>query len=316
MGLVSADERIGRRLKFRDLQVFFAVAQSGSISKAAKHLGLTQPAVSDIVGSLEHMFGVRLFDRTPKGVELTPYGEALRVRGRAVFDELKQGIRDIAFLSDPSAGELRIGCPSSIAASILPAAIESFSRDYPRVVVHLDEVPAPSTEFPSLHERRHDLVIARVARPLVNERDLNVEVLFQDPLVIATGIHSPWARRRKVDLTELTSAPWILTAPQTWVYVSVARAFAARKLPMPVISLAAPSALLRVHLLATGPFVTAVPGSVLHMYAARRSLKRLGIDLSIAGYPLAILTLKNRSLGPSVGLFIDHVRQAARAIAP
>jgi DNA-binding transcriptional LysR family regulator len=316
MGFVSADERIGRRLKFRDLQVFFAVAQSGSISKAAKHLGLTQPAVSDIVGSLEHMFGVRLFDRTPKGVELTPYGEALRVRGRAVFDELKQGIRDIAFLSDPSAGELRIGCPSSIAASILPAAIESFSRDYPRVVVHLDEVPAPSSEFPSLHERRHDLVIARVARPLVNERDLNVEVLFQDPLVIATGIHSPWARRRKVDLAELTSAPWILTAPQTWVYVSVARAFAARKLPMPVISLAAPSALLRVHLLATGPFVTAVPGSVLNMDAARRSLKRLGIDLSIAGYPLAILTLKNRSLGPSVGLFIDHVRQAARAIAP
>ena len=128
---------------------------------------------------------------------------------------------------------MRIGCPGSIAASVLPVALESFSRNYPRVVLQLDEVPAPSNEFPSLHERRHDLVIARVARPLADERDLNVEVLFQDPLVIATGIDSPWARRRKVDLAELASAKWILTAPHTWVYVSVARAFAARKLPMP-----------------------------------------------------------------------------------
>jgi DNA-binding transcriptional LysR family regulator len=314
MVLVSVDERIGRRLKFRDLQVFLAVVRTGSMAKAAKHLGITQPAVSDVVGALEDMFGVRLFDRTPKGVDLTPYGEALRIRGHAAFDELKQGIRDIAFLSKPSTGELRIGCPGSIAASILPVALESFSRNYPRVVLHLDEVPAPSTEFPSLHERRHDLVIARVARPLADERDLNVEVLFQDPLVIATGIRSPWARRRKVDLEELAGAQWILTAPHTSVYVSVARAFAARRLPMPPITLAAPSALLRVHLLPTGPFVTAVPGSVLRMDAGRRSLKQLGADLNIAGYPLAILTLKNRSLSPLVALFIDHVRQSARAM--
>jgi DNA-binding transcriptional LysR family regulator len=83
---------------------------------------------------------------------------------------------------------------------------------------------------------------------------------------------------------------------------------------MPPITLAAPSALLRVHLLATGPFVTAVPGSVLRMDAGRRSLKQLGADLNIAGYPLAILTLKNRSLSPLVALFIDHVRQSARAM--
>jgi len=91
MALVSVDERIGRRLKFRDLQVFFAVVQTGSMAKAAKHLGITQPAVSDVVGAVEDMFGVRLFDRTAKGVDLTPYGEALRVRGHAAFDELRQG---------------------------------------------------------------------------------------------------------------------------------------------------------------------------------------------------------------------------------
>jgi DNA-binding transcriptional LysR family regulator len=315
MSKIGSEEHIGRRLRFRDLQVFFAVVQSGSMAKAAAQLGLTQPAVSDIVAGLEHMFAVRLFDRNPKGVEPTIYGRALLTRGRAAFDELKQGIRDIEFLSDPTAGELKIGCPGSVAAAILPAAIERFSRQYPRVVLHFDEVPAPSTEFPGLRDRRHDLVLARIARPLIDEEDLSLEILFQDPLVVVADMHSQWARRRKIDLTELLDASWILTAPHSWVYLSVAEAFQARGLAMPKIGLVAPSALLRINLLATGPFVTALPSSVLRLNAGRHSLKVLPIDLQIRGYPVAILTLKNRVLSPLVGYFIKHVREVAKPMA-
>src|ERR1700716_1387596 len=111
---VAPEEQVGRRLKFRDLQVLFAVVQSGSMAGAASQLGLTQPAVSDIVANLEQMFAVRLFDRNPRGVEPTIYGRALLKRGRAAFDELRQGIKDIDFLSDPKVGELKIGCPASV----------------------------------------------------------------------------------------------------------------------------------------------------------------------------------------------------------
>jgi DNA-binding transcriptional LysR family regulator len=260
------------------------------------------------------MFAVRLFDRSSQGVEPTIYGRALLSRARAAFDELRQGIRDIEYLSDPTAGEVKIGCPGSVAAAILPTAIERFSRQYPRVVLHFDEVPAPSTEFPGLCERKHDLVVARIVRPLIDEDDLNVEILFQDPLVVAAHIHSRWARRRKIDLSELLDAPWILTAPDAWVYLSVAEAFQARGLAMPKISLAAPSALLRIDLLARGPFVTALPSSVLHLNAGRRSLKVLPIDLRIRGYPVAILTLKNRVLSPVAALFIEHIREVAKSM--
>jgi DNA-binding transcriptional LysR family regulator len=315
MSKIGSEERVGRRLRFRDLQVFFAVVQSGSMAKAAAQVGLTQPAVSEIVAGLEHMFAVRLFDRNPKGVELTIYGRALLTRGRAAFDELKQGIRDIEFLSDPTAGELRIGCPGSVAAAILPAAIERFSRQYPRVVLHFDEVAAPSTEFPGLRDRKHDLVLARIARPLMDEEDLSVEILFQDPLVVVADTHSRWARRRKIDLIELLDASWVLTAPDSWVYLSVAEAFQARGLAMPKIGLAAPSALLRINLLTTGPYVTALPSSVLRLNAGRYALKVLPIDLQIRGYPVAILTLKNRVLSPLVGFFIEHVREVAKSMA-
>jgi DNA-binding transcriptional LysR family regulator len=315
MSKIGSEEHIGRRLRFRDLQVLLAVVQTGSMAKAAVRLGLTQPAISDIVSGLEHMFAVRLFERNPKGVEPTIYGRALVARGQAAFDELRQGIRDIEFLADPTVGELRIGCPGSVAAAILPTAIERFSRQYPRAVLTFDEVPAPSTEFPGLMERKHDLVLARIAQPLADEQQLNVDILFQDPLVVAADVHSPWARRRKIDLRELIDAPWILTAPNTWVYRSVAEAFQAHSLAMPKIHLAANSALLRVNLLATGPFVTAIPSSVLRLNAGRHSLKLLPIDLDIRGYPVAILTLKHRVLNPLAAFFIGHVREVAKSMA-
>src|SRR5262245_17084426 len=116
---IDWESQIGRRLKMRDLHVFFTVAQRGSMAKAAAQLGVSPPTVSEVIADLEHGLGVQLFDRTAQGVEPTMYGRALLKRGLAAFDELKQGIRDIQFLADPTVGELQIGCPEAIAA-ILP----------------------------------------------------------------------------------------------------------------------------------------------------------------------------------------------------
>ncbi len=311
----SAEDRVGRRLRFRDLQVFFAVMQSGSMAKAAAQLGLTQPAVSDVVASLEQTFGVRLFDRNSRGVEPTIYGRAILRRGRAAFDELRQGIKDIQFLSDPAAGELKIGCPASVLGGSLLLAVERFRRQYPRVVLHFDEVTSPGSSFPSLHDRHHDLVIARISRPLADEDDMDIEVLFRDQLLFAADMSSAWARRRKIDPAELVDAQWILTAPDTLVYQSVADAFRDRGLAMPKASIVALSGHLRMFLLAGSPFVTVVPSSLLRFNAAKLALKILPVDLQVHGYPVAILTLKSRVLSPLVALFLGHIRTVARSIA-
>ena len=95
MAKTISESRISRRLRFRDLQVLSAVVQCGSMLKAAKELGVTQPAVSEVIADLEDAFGVRLLDRSPRGAVPTIYGRALLKRGLAAFDELKQGIREI-----------------------------------------------------------------------------------------------------------------------------------------------------------------------------------------------------------------------------
>jgi DNA-binding transcriptional LysR family regulator len=87
------DARIGKRLRLRDLHILSAVAERGSMAKAAKHLAMSQPAISEAIANLEAVLRVRLLDRGPRGVEPTIYAEALLKRGLVVFDELRQGIR-------------------------------------------------------------------------------------------------------------------------------------------------------------------------------------------------------------------------------
>src|SRR5438477_4643175 len=116
---INWDVQIGRRLKLRDLHVFVTVVECGSMAKAAVQLGVSQPAVSEVMTGLEHAVGVRLLDRSSRGVEPTLYGRAMLERSLAAFDELKQGIRTIEHLADPTVGEVRIGCSESLISATL-----------------------------------------------------------------------------------------------------------------------------------------------------------------------------------------------------
>src|SRR5215469_11677217 len=125
------ESRLGRRLRVRDLYILQTVVKAGGMAKAARQLAMTQPSVSAAIANLEHVLGVRLLDRSPRGIEPTIFAEALLKRSVAVFDELKQSVRDIEFLADPTVGELRIGCPESLSSPLLQPIIRKFNREYP-----------------------------------------------------------------------------------------------------------------------------------------------------------------------------------------
>src|SRR4051794_28255672 len=105
MVAMKVSDRIGPRIKLHDLHVLMAVVQAGSMGKAARLLNTSQSAISRSVAELEHAFGVRLLDRSRQGIEPTRYGRALLDSGAVVFDELRQGVKKIEFLTDPAVGE-------------------------------------------------------------------------------------------------------------------------------------------------------------------------------------------------------------------
>src|SRR5262245_23846945 len=208
-------DRIGRRIKLRDLHMLQAVAHAGSMTKAAGQLAISVPVVSKAIADLEHTVGVPLLDRSPQGVEPTAYGRALLHRGLAAFNELRQGVADIEFLSDPTTGEVRVASTAPLAASFVCGVIDRLAQRYPRIVFH-PTVADNEAMRRGLQERSFDLLIGRRFGPLADEQ-LEFETLYDNPYVVMAGANNPWVRRRKVKLAELLGEPWVLPPPDSAV---------------------------------------------------------------------------------------------------
>ena len=313
---IDWESQIGRRLRFRDLHVFFTVLDLGSMTQAAARLGVTAPTVSEVISDLEHTLGVRLLDRTPKGVVATPYGRALEIRGRAAFDELRQGIRDIDSIADPATSEVRIGCPESLAA-FLVLVIEKCAQQYPSMRFHVQQVSWPTVDFPELHERKIDLVLARLSTASAEGafgEELQADVLFDDPFEVIVGANSKWARKRKIKLADLADAAWISTPPDVLAGRFLTEAFEEHGLKPPKPAIETNSIHLRQHLASRGEYIAVLPRSVVQLSARQFSLKVLPIDLSKKPSPVAIVTLRKRMAPSGAQIFAHGARHVARSI--
>jgi molybdate transport repressor ModE-like protein len=305
-------ERIGRRLKLRDLHILLAVAQHGSMAKAAAELAISQPAVSKAIADMEHAVGLRLLDRTRQGTEVTTYGRALINHGTVIFDELKQATQELEFLADPAVGELRIGSSESLAAGFLPVIIDRFSRQYPKVTLTVAQAVVATTHYRELRGRSIDLLF--VHSPPIEEQDLQSEVLFDDRFVVIAGGKSRWTRLRRLTLADLGDEQWILPPSDSLARALVAAVFRECGLQMPHAPLNTLSIHLFLQLVASGRFVAMLPRSLMQFGGRNWPLKILPIKVPAKPRPVAIMRLKNRTLSPVARVFVDCARTVARAM--
>jgi DNA-binding transcriptional LysR family regulator len=287
-----------------------AVVQAGSMGKAARSLNSSQPAISRSIAELEHALGVSLLDRHKQGVKPTDYGRALLDCGAAVFDELRRGVRNIEFLSDPTAGEVRIATISPLAAGFASTVIDRLIQRHPRMVFHLTAADTDSLRR-GLMQRDVDLVIVKRIGPF-SDGQFNFEILYHDSYVVVAGGRSPWARRRKVELADLVNESWVLPPPDSVSGALIVDAFRASGVDYPRVSVFSLPREVRTHLLATGRLLTILPTSLLNFSSDGPELKVLPIRLPIPPVPVGIVTLKNRALTPIAQLFVDAARDVAR----
>jgi len=306
-------ERMGRRVKLRDLHVLLAVAESGSMVKAANRLAVSHPVVSKTISELEKTLGVRLFDRHARGVEATIYGQVLLRRGLSVFDELRQGLRELEFIANPSAGEVRIGCPEITMAGLLPYIAQTFSGQYPGVNLHVALANTGSLQFKELRERSLDLVIGRLPKQF-SEDDLEAEVLFDEPFLAVAGVRTSWARKRRLALADLMLEPWVLPSYDSAPGQLILEMFRQSQLPPVRPSVTTMSGQLTVTLIASGRFVGVLPQSVARLSAERAGVKVLPIDLPPVQIASGIVTVKGRTLSPLAHRFVDCARELAKRV--
>jgi len=305
-------DRVRRRFKLRDFDTIVAVAQCGSMAKAAAQLSVTQPAISKSIDEMEHVLGVRLFDRTGKGVEPTIYGRTMLKWASAIFDDVRLGLKEIEFLADPTAGELRIGATAPMFCGFLPAVLERLHRRHPKIEFQVTEVSTPH-QYRDLRERNIDLIVSRSSGQKPPDH-IETEMLFDEPLFVVAGRRSPWVRKRKVRLSELVAEPWTLPPRDTIIGNFVANLFQSSGLDYPHTAVVCHSIELQSALIASGLFLAMLPRSVLCFGAKRLSVEVLHVDLPSRPPSVGIMKLKNRTINPTAERFIACAHEVANQL--
>jgi DNA-binding transcriptional LysR family regulator len=195
----------------------------------------------------------------------------------------------------------------------MPAVIRRLAETHPKIILHVTDARPAAGDFQLLRERRLDLMIAPWGHARTDD-DLQVETLLEESFTVVAGAQSPWAQRKKVDLGELMDEPWICGEPGNAIQMRISEAIRARCGRLPSVGVCTIAMSLRLALLASGNYISCIASSVYRNGAQGRPIQSLPIDLGLK-LPIAMITLKQRTLSPAAQVFIDCARQVAQEMA-
>lgn len=216
------------------------------------------------------------------------------------------------FLADPTAGEVRIGSITPLAAGFVSTIVDRLSRRYPRMVFHF-VTGGTEALHRNLYEREVDFLVARRYGADACDRE-DFEFLFEDSYVVAASAKSPLVRRRGLALANLVDEPWVLAPPESALWSLTMEVFRVNGLDRARSVAFADPAEVRMGLVANGHFLSIFPASALRFPIRRPGLKTLAVKLGSARVEIGIVTLKNRKLTPVAQLFIEAAREIAKSL--
>jgi len=192
------------RYTLRQLEVFLAIARTGSVSRAGDELAMSQSAVRSSLGDLERQFDVRLFDRIRKRLRLSEMGRALRSRAEAVWDEAHE--LETALANRADTGRLRVGATLTIGNYVAVPLMARYMRDRPGSLVRLD---IANTEETARRVANFEIDVGLIEGELSHPH-LQVTPFREDELVVFSSPSHPLAKKRALTDQDLKQASWIV----------------------------------------------------------------------------------------------------------
>lgn len=303
-----ATPALAGRLRLRQLLLLSTVAEVGNLRRAAAMLQMTQPAATRLLQELEHRLGGPLFERSSRGMTLTPEGHVALARARRALHDVDAIADDLVQHRLGHGLRVRIGVPASIAGVLLPRALSRFKQSSPTTTVEIVE-GAQDALMQSLRAGGLDLVLGR-ALVEAHAGYVHPELLLEERFSIVTGI-AVEGRRPRFTLRQLVDEPWILPPRGVPVRMGIDTAFlaAAGRLPMDVIECA--SLLVIQQMLLSERRFAMMPEHVAAHYARRGLVARVSCALPDIRGPLSLFTLHDAALLPAARL----LQEALRAVA-
>ncbi|MGH8237284.1 MAG: LysR substrate-binding domain-containing protein [Steroidobacteraceae bacterium] len=298
-------------MKLSHLRNVIAVADRGSLRRAARHLGLAQPAITRSIQEVERELGVALFERRARGMILTPMGELFRRRANAVQGELRRARDEIDQLLGKATGRVSV-CLSTLAhIAFLPGVLQPFRARFPNVVLDISE-----SMFPGVEAALNDGTLDFYVGPLADEtlsKDLTVEKLFDNTRVIFGRKGHPLAGARS--LRDLIDARWITTSVTAESVAELEPLFALHGLPAPRIELHAHSALTMIIAAANSDLLMMLPRQWHNSRWTSALLDSFTVPEVLPAPPMCIVTRTKLPLTPAAQCLCDLLRRESSQYA-
>ncbi|WP_426105092.1 LysR family transcriptional regulator [Massilia sp. TSP1-1-2] len=297
------------RLKTRQLLLLIALDDHRNIHRAADELHMTQPAASKQVKDLEEMLDVRLFDRLPRGMEPTMYGETMIRHARMALTSLALAHDDIVALKAGLAGQVEVGVIMTPAMSLLPRAIANVKKVAPmlRIEAHVE---ASNVLLDRLQRGTLDFMIGRILEK-ENSSGLVYEELTEEPACAVVRVGHPLLQVEKLSLEDIYDKAWILPPHGSILRHRFDMMFRRAGLDVPVNVVDTTALLLITALLQQTDSLHVMPVDVAHYYASLNVISVLPIELPCKMDAFGIIRQKDHLLSPGAELLLKAVRAAA-----
>ncbi|WP_276357957.1 LysR family transcriptional regulator [Cohnella caldifontis] len=283
-------------------KVFYWAVKTGSLTQAAKALYLTQPSVSHAIKQLEDGFGVPLFFRTPKGVELTQEGNVLYSYIEQSMILIALAEEKMAALKNLDSGELRIGGSDSLFKHYLLPILESYHSRHPGIKLHLHHGTTPEV-ITFLKEGRIDLGVVRM--PIVDPQ-LKVRESFQLQDCFVAGARYAELKDKTLSLEQLLQYPVILFSRNSRARMTITELFQSYGLTLkPDIEVG--SVDLLIEFARRGLGISYVTREFVSNELEAGSLFEIRLDVSLPPSHVGIMTMRNMPLSIAASRFIELV---------
>ncbi|MBB3221552.1 LysR family transcriptional regulator [Pseudoduganella umbonata] len=300
------------RLKTRQLLLLIALDEQRNIHRAAETLHMTQPAASKQIKDLEEMLDVKLFERLPRGMEPTLFGETMIRHARMALTSLSLAHDDVLALKSGLVGQVEIGVIMTPAMSLLPQAIAKVKQQAPllRIGVHME----PSNTLVNMLERGTlDFMIGRILEHDTNSR-LSYEELTEEPACAVARNGHPLASSSNLTLKDIASHPWVLPPQGSILRHRVDMMFRRAGLEPPANTVDTTALLLITALLQQTDSLHVMPVDVARYYQSLNVLTILPIELPFKMDAFGIIRQQDHLLSPGANLLLTAVRSVAKEV--
>jgi len=300
------------RLRMRQLLLLVALGDEGNIHRAAEILHMSQPAASKLLKDLEDALDVTLFDRLPRGMSPTWYGEAMIRHARMALTSLGEAREEVEALKAGRFGTASVGSINTAGISLLPAAIASVKREYPSMRIGM-QIETSDVLLERLAQGKLDMIVARLFERH-DKTNLRYERLAQEPISAIARPGHPLAKARRLKLEDLIEAGWVIPPTGSVLRHRFELMFQEAGLPIPGNIVESTAILFISKLLQQTDFIAVVDADLARYYADHGMVDVLPIQLSCAMDAFGIIRRADRLLSPAAQLLLKAIRTHASRV--